>query len=176
MFPHIYQKYGSIQFQIRHILVRCGQDHKGTVLITYKPRPSGTEYSYGTLRHLFFPLSHGSEITDQCLRQCSTRLLPHRASHAVKIQLMVVYAATVIVNTFPGFLLQGCKFIILRSKQFRQGHLLQLRIICQDCIQLIHIGLIMLIMVKMQCLLIQYRKQGIIFIGQGLYDKRIIFF
>ena len=32
--------------------------------------------------------------------------------------------ATVIVNTFPGFLLQGCKFIILRSEQFRQGHLL----------------------------------------------------
>ena len=44
--------------------------------------------------------------------------------HAVKIQLMVVYAASVIVNAFPGFLLQGCKFIILRSKQFRQGHLL----------------------------------------------------
>ena len=124
MFPHIYQQYRCIQSQIRHILVRCGQDHKGTVLITYKPRPSGTEYSYGTLRHLLFPLSHGSKITDQCFLQCSAGFLPHRASHAVKIQLMVVYAATVIVNTFPGFLLQGCKFIILRSKQFRQGHLL----------------------------------------------------
>ena len=124
MFPHIYQEYRCIQSQIRHILIRCGQDHKGAVLITYKPCPAGTEYSRGSLRHLLFPLSHRSEITDQCLRQCSTRLLPCRASHTVKIQLMIVYTATVIVNAFPGFLLQGCKFIILRSEQFRQGHLL----------------------------------------------------
>ena len=89
---------------------------------------------------------------------------------------MIVYTATVIVNTFPCFLLQGCKFIILRSKQFRQGHLLQLRIIGQGCIQLVYIGLIMFIMMKMQDFLIQYRKQGIIFIGQGLCDKRVMFF
>ena len=124
MFPHIYQQYRCIQSQIRHILVRCGQDHKGTVLITYKPYPAGAKDSRGCLGHLLFPLSHRSVIPDQGLFQCSAGFLPHRASHAVKIQLMVVYAATVIVNTFPGFLLQGCKFIILRSKQFRQGHLL----------------------------------------------------
>ena len=124
MFPHIYQKYGSIQSQIRHILVRCGQDHKGTVLITYKPYPAGAKDSRGCLGHLLFPLSHRSVIPDQCLRQRSTRLLPHGASHTVKIQLVVIYTTTVIVKAFPGFLLQGYKFIILRSEQFRQAHLL----------------------------------------------------